>query len=130
LIRRAEHPLVAPGESSIVEAHYGRLRPDRPARRARARTPAEREFLALGPVAETFLTSAAAAGVTKLGGEIDQILTLHAAHGTPAGPASGTAALHSPSPILQGSQRPQPSMGGLAGFAPTQRSPSVRQRPW
>jgi hypothetical protein len=78
----AEHRLVAPGETSIVDAHYGRPRPDRPARRARARTPAEREFLALGPVAETFLTGAAAAGVSKLGGEIDQILRLHAAHGT------------------------------------------------
>ena len=62
----AEHLLVAPGETSIVDAHYGRPRPDRPARRARARTPAEREFLALGPVAEQFLTGAAAAGVTKL----------------------------------------------------------------
>jgi hypothetical protein len=78
----AEHRLVAPGETSIVDDHYGRPRPDRPARRARARTPAEREFLALGPVAETFLTGAAAAGVSKLGGEIDQILRLHAAHGT------------------------------------------------
>lgn len=78
----AEHRLVAPGETSIVDAHYGRARPDRPARRARARTPAEREFLALGPVAEQFLTGAAAAGVTKLGTEIDQILHLHAAHGT------------------------------------------------
>jgi transposase len=78
----AEHELVAPGETSIVDAHYGRPRPDRPARRARPRTPAEREFLALGPVAEQFLTGAAAAGVTKLGGEIDQILTLHAAHGS------------------------------------------------
>jgi len=80
----AEHRLVAPGETSIVDAHYGRARPDRPARRARPVTPAEREFLALGPVAEQFLTGAAAAGVTKLGTEIDQILQLQAAHGTPA----------------------------------------------
>jgi hypothetical protein len=78
----AEHRLVAPGETSVVDAHYGRPRPDRPARRARPRTPAERDFLALGPVAEQFLTGAAAAGVTKLGGEVDQILTLHAAHGS------------------------------------------------
>jgi len=72
---------VAPGETSIVDAHYDRPRPDTPRRSARPRTPAEREFLALGPVAEQFLTGAAAAGVTKLGTEIAEILTLGAAHG-------------------------------------------------
>ena len=46
------------------------------------RTQAEKAFLALGPVAEAFLTGAAAAGVTKLPGEIGEIVTLHAAHGT------------------------------------------------
>ena len=80
----AEHQLVAPGETSIVDAHYDRPRPDQPRRAARPRTPAEREFLALGPVAEQFLTGAAAAGVTKLGTEIAEIGTLHAAHGTGA----------------------------------------------
>ena len=39
---------------------------------------------ALGEVAEAFLTGAAAAGITKLGGEIEQINTLVAAHGEPA----------------------------------------------
>lgn len=78
----AEHALVAPGETSIVDAHYNRPRPEVPRRGARPRTPAELEFLALGPVAEQFLTGAAAAGVTKLGGEIVEILTLGAAHGT------------------------------------------------
>ena len=78
----AEHRLVAPGETSILDEHYHRPRPDTPRRAARPRTPAEREFLALGPVAEAFLTGAAAAGVTKLPGEIAEILTLHAAHGT------------------------------------------------
>ena len=77
----AEHGLVAPGETSIVDAHYDRPRPDTPRRGARPRTPVEREFLALGPVAEQFLTGAAAAGVTKLGTEIAEILTLGAAHG-------------------------------------------------
>ena len=77
----AEHALVAPGETSIVDAHYDRPRPEAPRRAARPRTPAEREFLALGPVAEQFLTGAAAAGVTKLGTEIAEILTLSAAHG-------------------------------------------------
>ncbi|WP_181642641.1 IS21 family transposase [Nocardioides massiliensis] len=78
----AEHQLVAPGETSIVDAHYDRPRPATPRRGARPRTAAEREFLALGPVAEEFLTGAAAAGVTKLGSEIAEILTLGAAHGT------------------------------------------------
>ena len=80
----AEHALVAPGETSIVDAHYGRPRPETPRRAARAKTPAEREFLALGPVAQRFLTGAAAAGVTKLGSEINEILMLAAAHGTDA----------------------------------------------
>jgi len=78
----AEHQLVAPGETSIVDAHYDRPRPDQPRRAPRPRTPAEREFLPLGPVAEQFLTGAAAAGVTKLSTEIAKILTLGAAHGT------------------------------------------------
>ncbi len=77
----AEHGLVAPGEVSIDDAHYDRPRPATPHRGARARTPVEREFLALGPIAEQFLTGAAAAGVTKLGTEIAEILTLAAAHG-------------------------------------------------
>ena len=78
----AEHVLVAPGETSIVDDHYGGPRPDRPRRAARPRTHAEKAFLDLGPVAEAFLTGAAAAGVTKLTAEIDEILTLAAAHGT------------------------------------------------
>jgi transposase len=78
----AEHALIAPGETSILDAHYDRPRPDTPRRGARPKTAAEREFLGLGPVAEQFLTGAAAAGVTKLVTEIAEILTLGAAHGT------------------------------------------------
>ena len=77
----AEHDLVAPGETSIVDDHYGGPRPDKPRRAARPRTAAEKAFLGLGSVAEAFLTGAAAAGVTKLTAEIDEILTLGAAHG-------------------------------------------------
>ncbi|HET9655785.1 MAG TPA: IS21 family transposase [Kineosporiaceae bacterium] len=80
----AEHALVAPGEVSIVDAHYGSTRPDKPRRAPRAKTAAEKQFLALGEVAEAFLTGAAAAGVSNLAREIDQILTLHAAHGDQA----------------------------------------------
>jgi transposase len=77
----AEHALVAPGETSICDEHYGSARPDTPRRAPRPRTQVEREFLALGPVAEAFLVGAAAAGVSKLPTELAQILTLHAAHG-------------------------------------------------
>ena len=77
----AEHTLVPPGETSILDDHYGGPRPDKPRRAPRPRTPAEKAFLALGPIAEEFLTGAAAAGVTKLTTEISEILTLGAAHG-------------------------------------------------
>jgi hypothetical protein len=77
----AEHALVAPGETSICDEHYGFSRPDTPRRAPRARTEIERRFLALGEVAEQFLVGAAAAGVSKLPTELGQILTLHAAHG-------------------------------------------------
>jgi hypothetical protein len=80
----AEHALVAPGETSICDEHYGSSRPDTPRRAPRAKTQVERQFLALGEVAEQFLVGAAAAGVSKLPGELAQILTLHAAHGQQA----------------------------------------------
>jgi hypothetical protein len=80
----AEHPLVAPGEVSILDEHYGSSRPDKPRRAPRAKTATEKRFLALGEMAEQFLTGAAAGGVSKLAGELEQILVLLAAHGEPA----------------------------------------------
>jgi transposase len=80
----AEHLLAAPGETRVDDAHYDRPRPDRPRRAPRARTQTEKDFLALGPVAEVFLTGAAAAGVNKLASEIADILTLDRAHGRDA----------------------------------------------
>src|SRR5581483_11770733 len=68
----ADHALVAPGETSIVDEHYGSARPDTPRRAPRAKTQTERQFLALGPVAEQFLVGAAAAGVSKLPSELAQ----------------------------------------------------------
>ena len=44
-------------------------------------TAAEKEFCALGPVAEAFITGAAAAGNTRLGPELAELNTLRAAHG-------------------------------------------------
>lgn len=77
----AEHPLATPGETRVDDAPYDRPRPDRPRRAPRPRTQTEKEFCGLGPVAEAFLTAAAAAGVNRLGREIADILTLDASHG-------------------------------------------------
>ena len=79
----ATHPLVAPGEASIVDDHYGGPRRG-PARAVRARTGTERAFLALGPAAEAFLRAAAGAGTNKLGTELATIAGLEAAWGRDA----------------------------------------------
>ena len=80
----AEHTLVGPGEASVLDAHYGTARPAVPTRAVRPKTRAEKAFCALGPIAEAFLTGAAAAGVANLAREIGEILTLHGAHGDQA----------------------------------------------
>ena len=80
----AEHPLMAPGEASVTDAHYGRPRPNSPARKVTARTAAEQAFCALGPVAEQWLRSAAASGNTRLGPELAELAALQAAHGREA----------------------------------------------
>jgi len=79
----AEHLLVAPGEASIHDDHYGGPRPA-PRRAVRPRTAAEKAFCALGPTAEAFITGAAAAGNTRLGPELAELNTLAAAHGAQA----------------------------------------------
>jgi hypothetical protein len=80
----AEHFLVAPGGASVRDEHYGGPRPATPRRAVRPRTAAEKEFCALGPVAEVFITGAAAAGHTRLGPELAELNTLRAAHGEQA----------------------------------------------
>jgi hypothetical protein len=77
----ADHALVAPGEASITDDHYGGARPDQPRRAVRPVTNAEKAFCALGPPAEAFLRGAAAAGVTRLGVELAELAGLEAAHG-------------------------------------------------
>jgi hypothetical protein len=79
----AEHGLVAPGEASVLDAHYGGPRPA-PRQAVRPKTVTEKAFCALGPVAEAFITGAAAAGNTRLGPELAELNTLHAAHGDEA----------------------------------------------
>lgn len=80
----AEHPLVAPGEVSIIDAQYGHARPARPARKIKPRTASEKAFCALGPAAEQWLRSAAASGNTRLGPELAELAALEAAHGRDA----------------------------------------------
>lgn len=76
----AEHPAVAPGEASVLDAHYGGPRPA-PRRSVRPRTVAEKQFSALGPSAVAFIAGAAGAGHTRLGPELAELNTLAAAHG-------------------------------------------------
>jgi hypothetical protein len=47
----------------------------------RPKTTAEKDFCTLGPVAEAFITGAAAAGATRLPAELAELNTLRAAHG-------------------------------------------------
>jgi transposase len=79
----AQHRLVAPGETSIDDDHYGGPRPA-PRRAVRPKTRAEIAFCSLGPVAESFIKRAAAAGATTLAGDLDELAGLQAAHGRDA----------------------------------------------
>lgn len=81
---QATHTLVAPGETSIVDDHYGGPRPATPARAVRPKTAAEIAFCALGPAAVAFIKAAAAAGNSKLGGDLDELAAMEAAHGRDA----------------------------------------------
>jgi transposase len=85
----AEHELVAPGETSVLDEHYDGPRP-LPNRGPRPKTTVEQQFCALGEDAEAFLVGAAAIGNTRLGQELQILLALGAAHGE----AALTAALH------------------------------------
>ncbi len=76
----ATHDLVAPGETSILDEHYGGPRP-LPTRAVRPKTAAEKAFCALGPAAEAFIKGAAANGITSLKGDLDELAQLEAAHG-------------------------------------------------
>jgi transposase len=79
----ADHAVVAPGEASVIDDHYGGARPA-PRRAVRAKTAAEKRFCALGPVAEAFIAGPAAAGHTRLGPELTELSALEASHGRQA----------------------------------------------
>jgi hypothetical protein len=80
----ADHTQLAPGEAAVLDEHYPTPR-RAPSRGPRARTDAERAFLALGEPAEAFIRSGAAAGSTMLPKEIIEIVDdLLPAHGPDA----------------------------------------------
>jgi transposase len=79
----ATHDLVAPGEVSVNDEHYGGPRPA-PRRAPRPRTEAERAFLSLGEVATSFLKGAAATASTRLPAELEELCRLEAAFGREA----------------------------------------------
>jgi transposase len=76
----ALHALQAPGGASIDDRHYP-TPPPTGMRALRPVTATEREFLALGPVAEAYLRAAAAAGATRLPRLLDDVLGLMRSHG-------------------------------------------------
>lgn len=76
----ARHRLLAPGEVSLNDAHYGGPA-RRPARAVRPRSAAEIAFCALGPTASAFLRAAAAAGTPRLASELADIVGLERAYG-------------------------------------------------
>jgi transposase len=79
----ADHALAAPGEDSVLDDHYGGPRPARN-RNPRPKTAAEQQFCDIGPAAAEFLIGAAAAGNTRLHGDLVVLLDLQAAHGREA----------------------------------------------
>jgi hypothetical protein len=75
------HTAVGPGEVALGTLADAQRQP---ARGVRPRTAAEVAFLGLGPSAETFLRSAAAAGTLRLEHELREIAELDAVWGRPA----------------------------------------------
>jgi transposase len=77
----AQHRLVPPGGTSILDEHYD-TPARKPSRAVRPRSQAEKAFLSLGEEAEAFLRAAAAAGTTRLPAHIAAIAALRDAHGS------------------------------------------------
>jgi hypothetical protein len=76
----ASHLVVAPGETSINDDHYGGPRPT-PARAVRPKSPDEVTFCGLGPAADAFIKGAAAQGMTGLARDLADLAQLEAVHG-------------------------------------------------
>jgi len=82
-VSMARHEVVAPGEASVQDEHYGGARPV-PRRAPRPRSEAEHALVSLGDAGVAFLKAAAAAGATKLGSELPAIMALEHTHGRDA----------------------------------------------
>jgi hypothetical protein len=76
----AEHLVVAPGETSVNDDHYGGPRP-LPQRAVRPKSSDEKTFCSLGPVADAFIKGAAAQGMTGLARDLETLAQLEAIHG-------------------------------------------------
>jgi transposase len=82
-IEMAIHDVVAPGEASVQDNHYGGPRP-MPTRAPRPKSAAEHSLIGFGEAGIAFLKGAAAAGATKLGSELGGIVALEHTHGRDA----------------------------------------------
>jgi transposase len=82
-VEMALHDLVAPGEASVHDEHYGGPRP-MPTRAPRPKSAAEHALIGLGEAGIGFLKGAAGAGATKLGSELGGIIALEHTHGRDA----------------------------------------------
>lgn len=76
----ATHDLVAPGEVSVNDDHYGGPRPA-PNRAVRPKTNEEKAFCSLGEVAEEFIRRAAAAGSSKLASDLKELAEIESVYG-------------------------------------------------
>lgn len=82
VVEVARHPRSTPGVPMIDDAHYP-PRPDGPlARRPRATSAAEAQFLAIGDGARIWLVEAAAAGTSRVKVKMAEAVTLARLHGT------------------------------------------------
>ena len=79
-VEMALHDVVAPGEASVHDDHYGGPR-SMPTRAPRPKSAAEHALVGLGDAGVGFLKGAAAAGATKLGSELGAIVALEHSHG-------------------------------------------------
>jgi hypothetical protein len=77
----ARHERTTPGKPQIAPTHLPPPSPGPLARRPKPVTPAETEFLAIGPGAERWLLEAAAQGATRIAAQMAEAVTLAALHG-------------------------------------------------
>ena len=76
----ARHPVTTPGSPRVDDAHYPPPPPGALARKPKARTAAEAEFLAIGGGAGLWLAEAAAAGATRVRAKMTQAVQLARLH--------------------------------------------------